>query len=160
MRKPRLITRGVEFLMDERDHTTILISLAKDAVPVDEHRLDLLRSKLRDLDNQIASDGRADAPRDSRGPKAPRVSFGRKADSSLHPRWTRKSTRLMAATMDRYKLALLLLTIAIVPLFYVSVWMGLAGLIATYALIARFANRAFDRQSKKHTDASHGQPKR
>ena len=78
MRKPRLITRGVEFLMDERDHTTILISLAKDAVPVDEHRLDLLRSKLRDLDNQIASDGRADAPRDSRGPKAPRVSFGRK----------------------------------------------------------------------------------
>jgi len=38
--------------------------------------------------------------------------------------------------------------------------MGLAALIATYALIARFANRAFDRQSKKHTDASHGQPKR
>jgi len=66
----------------------------------------------------------------------------------------------MAATMDRYKLALLLLTIAIVPLFYVSVWMGLAALIATYALIARFANRAFDRQSKKHNDASHGQPKR
>jgi len=80
MRKPRLIMHGLEFLMDERDHTTILISLAKDAVPVDEHRLDLLRSKLRDLDNQIASDGRADAPRDSRGPKAPRVSFGWKAD--------------------------------------------------------------------------------
>jgi len=60
----------------------------------------------------------------------------------------------MGAIMDRFKLALLLLTIAIVPLFYVSVWMGLAALIAGYAVAARLANQHFDRQSEKRANGS------
>ena len=62
--------------------------------------------------------------------------------------------------MDRYKLALVLLTIAIVPLFYVSVWMGLAGIIGAYALTARLANKDFDRQSQKRMKASPHRPRR
>ena len=61
--------------------------------------------------------------------------------------------------VDRYKLALILLTIAIVPLFYVSVWMGLATLVAAYTLTAKLANKDFDRQTKKRIKASHHQPK-
>jgi len=56
----------------------------------------------------------------------------------------------MANIVDRYKLALLLLTLAVIPLLYISIWLGLAALIAVYALIARFANKDFDRQSRKH----------
>jgi len=51
--------------------------------------------------------------------------------------------------VDRYKLALLLLTVAVIPLFSINVWLGLAALVAAYALIARFANRHFDRQSRE-----------
>lgn len=50
--------------------------------------------------------------------------------------------------MDRYKLVLLSLTVAVIPLFYLSIWSGLAALIAIYALTARFANKDFDRQSR------------
>jgi len=55
----------------------------------------------------------------------------------------------MANCVDRYKLALLLLTLAVVPLFYLNIWLGLAALVAAYALIARVANRHFDSQSRK-----------
>jgi hypothetical protein len=55
----------------------------------------------------------------------------------------------MAKPVDRYKLALLLLTLAVVPLFYLNIWLGMAALVAAYALIARFANRHFDNQSRK-----------
>ena len=55
LRKPRAITHGLEFLMDERDHNAILISLAQDAVPVDEPKLNQLRLKLRDIDERIAN---------------------------------------------------------------------------------------------------------
>ena len=49
--------------------------------------------------------------------------------------------------MDRYKLALFLVSIGAIPLFYVSIWLGLAALIAIYSLVARFANKDLDRQS-------------
>jgi hypothetical protein len=55
-------------------------------------------------------------------------------------------------TVNRYKLALFVLLIAVVPLFYVSIWLGLAALIAGYALTARFANKDFDRQSLKRAN--------
>ena len=55
LRKPRALTHGLEFLMDERDHTAILISLAQDAVPVDELKLNQLRLKFRDVDERIAT---------------------------------------------------------------------------------------------------------
>jgi len=56
----------------------------------------------------------------------------------------------MDIDVDRYKLALLLLTVALIPLFYVSVWLGVAAGIVMYSLIARLANRDFDRQRRKH----------
>ena len=55
----------------------------------------------------------------------------------------------MGNFVDRYKLALLLLTLTVVPLFYLNIWLGLVALVAAYALIARFANRHFDRQSRE-----------
>lgn len=51
--------------------------------------------------------------------------------------------------VDRYKLALLMLALAAIPLFYVNIWLGLAATIAIYGLLVRLANRAFDRQSRK-----------
>ena len=48
--------------------------------------------------------------------------------------------------VDWSKLALLALTVAVIPLLYLSVWVGLAALIAIYALAAKLANRDFDRQ--------------
>ena len=56
----------------------------------------------------------------------------------------------MGVAVDRYKLALLLLTLALIPLFYVSVWLGVAAGIVMYGLIARLANKDFDRQHRKH----------
>ena len=56
----------------------------------------------------------------------------------------------MDDAVDRYKLALLLLTLAVIPLFYVSIWLGLAAVIAIYSLIARLANKDLDRQRRKH----------
>jgi len=55
----------------------------------------------------------------------------------------------MDANMNRYKLALISLTLAAVPLFYVSVWLGVAAVIAIYGLTARLANRDFDRRHGK-----------
>ncbi|MCL6682987.1 hypothetical protein [Sphingomonas alba] len=55
--------------------------------------------------------------------------------------------------MDWYKLALVPLTIAVMPLFFVSIWCGLAALIAIYALAARLANKDFDRQSRDRANA-------
>ena len=54
---------------------------------------------------------------------------------------------------DPYKLALLLLTIAVIPLLYISIWLGLAAVVAVYVLIARFANKDFDRQLREHITA-------
>jgi hypothetical protein len=65
----------------------------------------------------------------------------------------------MAPLVDRYKLALLLLAIALMPLFYVSIWLGTAAAIAVYALMARLANKDFDRQSRKHISSLPRQPK-
>jgi len=62
--------------------------------------------------------------------------------------------------VDRYKLALLLLTIAVIPLMYIHIWLGLAAVIALYALIARLANKDFDRQSQKHITQLRDRPKR
>jgi len=43
--------------------------------------------------------------------------------------------------VDRYNLALLFLTLAAIPLFLFSLWLGIADLIAIYALVARLANK-------------------
>jgi hypothetical protein len=56
----------------------------------------------------------------------------------------------MDGTVDRYKLALLSLTVVLIPLFYVSMWLGVAACIMLYSLIARLANKDFDRQHRKH----------
>jgi len=55
--------------------------------------------------------------------------------------------------VDRYKLALFVLALAAIPLFYVSIWLGLAATLAIYGLLVRFANKAFDRQSQKTISA-------
>jgi hypothetical protein len=53
-------------------------------------------------------------------------------------------TGRMSGSMDRYNLALLLLAVAAIPLSLVSIWLGLAALVAVYGLLARLANRDFD----------------
>ena len=50
-----------------------------------------------------------------------------------------------SGSMDRYNLALLLLAVAAIPLFLVSIWLGLAALVGVYGLLARLANRDLDR---------------
>ena len=52
--------------------------------------------------------------------------------------------------MDPYKLALMLLTLAVAPLFYAGTWLGVAAVIAIYSLIARLANNDLDRLRRKH----------
>jgi hypothetical protein len=47
--------------------------------------------------------------------------------------------------VNRYNLALLFLALAAIPLFYVSGWLGLAALMAIYALLTRLANKDFNR---------------
>jgi hypothetical protein len=59
--------------------------------------------------------------------------------------------RAHSLTVDRYNLALLLLTFAAIPLFYVSAWLGVAAVIAIYCLIARLANRDFNRRFRKQS---------
>jgi hypothetical protein len=49
--------------------------------------------------------------------------------------------------MNRYNLALLLLALVAIPLFYLSGWLGLTALMAIYALLTRLANKDFDRHS-------------
>jgi len=51
--------------------------------------------------------------------------------------------------MNRYNLSLLLLALAVMPLFYVSGWLSVAALIAIYGLVTRLANKDFDRQSAR-----------
>lgn len=51
--------------------------------------------------------------------------------------------------MNRYNLSLLLLTLAVMPLFYVSGWLSVAALIAIYGLVTRLANKDFDRRSAR-----------
>ena len=46
-------------------------------------------------------------------------------------------------TMSKWML--LLLVVAIVPLFYVNVWLGLTSAIFAYVLSAKLANRDMDR---------------
>ena len=48
--------------------------------------------------------------------------------------------------MDRYNLALFLLTLAVAPLFYLSGWLSVVAAVAIYCLLARLANRDLDRQ--------------
>ena len=44
-----------------------------------------------------------------------------------------------------YKSALIVLTLAIVPLLYFNVWLSLGTAIAAYVIAARLANRQMDR---------------
>jgi hypothetical protein len=61
--------------------------------------------------------------------------------------------------VDRYKLALSVLFLAVIPLFYVSIWLGLLATITIYGLLARFANKAFDHPSKKAIRPADRRPK-
>ena len=47
--------------------------------------------------------------------------------------------------MNRHDVALLLLTLALLPLLYVSAWFGIAVALASYMLVARLAGRDLDR---------------
>jgi hypothetical protein len=42
--------------------------------------------------------------------------------------------------MNRYNLALLLLALAVIPLFYINLWLGIIALIGVYGLLARLAD--------------------
>jgi hypothetical protein len=66
----------------------------------------------------------------------------------------------MDGTVDRYKLALLSLTVVLIPLFYVTLWLGVAACILLYSLIARLANKDFDRQHRRHLTMPRGEQKR
>jgi hypothetical protein len=55
----------------------------------------------------------------------------------------------MDGTVDLYKLALLSLTVVLLPLFYVIMWLGVAACILLYSLIGRLANKDFDKQHRK-----------
>jgi len=70
-----------------------------------------------------------------------------KKHSSTHSMDKRGMT--VRAKMNRCKLAVLVLTVAVIPLFYLSIWSGLAASLTIYALLAKLANEAFDRQSRK-----------
>lgn len=48
--------------------------------------------------------------------------------------------------MNRYNLALLMLALVVVPLFYLSSWLGTLAVVAIYCLIARLAGKDLDRQ--------------
>jgi hypothetical protein len=44
-----------------------------------------------------------------------------------------------------YKSALLVLTLAVIPSFYVNTWLGMAAAVAAYVVAAKIANRQMDR---------------
>lgn len=79
---------------------------------------------------------------------------GRHSDL-VHSPWRhlREATLMIFRRKDgavnRYNLALLLLTLAVIPLFHASIWLGAIALVAAYGLVARLANRDFDRQHRK-----------
>lgn len=51
--------------------------------------------------------------------------------------------------MNLYNLALFLLTLVVVPLFFLNGWLSLMAGIAIYCLLARLANKDLDRQSAR-----------
>ena len=55
--------------------------------------------------------------------------------------------------MNRYDFALLLLTLALLPLLYVSTWFGIAVALAGYILVARLAGRDLERLSRLRESA-------
>ena len=59
----------------------------------------------------------------------------------------------MGCRMNRYDVALLLLTLALLPLLYVSAWFGIAVALAGYMLVARLAGRDLDRLSQLRKSA-------
>ena len=61
-------------------------------------------------------------------------------------------------TMSKWML--LLLVVAIVPLFYVNVWLGLTTAIVAYVLSAKLANRDMDRIFLVRTLKAKSDPKR
>jgi hypothetical protein len=61
-------------------------------------------------------------------------------------------------TMSKWML--LLLVVAIVPLFYVNVWLGLTSAIVAYVLSAKLANRDMDRIFLVRTLKAKSDPKR
>jgi hypothetical protein len=50
--------------------------------------------------------------------------------------------------MNRYGVALLLFSAAILPLAYLSIWLSLAAGIVVYALLARLARKDLERKSQ------------
>jgi len=51
--------------------------------------------------------------------------------------------------MDRYGVALLLLSLAVLPLGFISIWLSVAAGVILYALLARLAGRDLDCQSQR-----------
>ena len=62
--------------------------------------------------------------------------------------------------MNRYDLALLILALGVMPLFYVSSWLGVVAVIAIYGLVARLANRDLDRQCRHSSGLRANVPRR
>ena len=58
-------------------------------------------------------------------------------------------------TMYRADFALLLLTVALLPLLFVSLWFGIAVAVAAYVLAARLAGNDLDRLSRRRKNALH-----
>ena len=81
-------------------------------------------------------------PAASRG-RGASVAFGKRREPAL------MIFRRKDGAVNRYNLALLLLTLAVIPLFDASIWSGAIALVAAYGLVARLANRDFDRQHRK-----------
>ena len=54
--------------------------------------------------------------------------------------------------MDRYAVMLVLLALAVAPLFYFNVWAGAAVLVLTYAVATKVANKALDRRHRTKLD--------
>ncbi len=53
--------------------------------------------------------------------------------------------------MNRYNVALLIVTLALIPLFYVSGWLDAIALITIYIFLTRLANSDFDRLSRSRS---------
>ena len=50
--------------------------------------------------------------------------------------------------MDRYGLALLLFSLAVIPLAYVNIWLSVADGVVLYVLLARVAEKDLGRKSR------------
>jgi Flp pilus assembly protein TadB len=62
--------------------------------------------------------------------------------------------------MHRLDFALLLLTVVLLPLLYISLWFGIAVAVAAYVLVARLAGSDLDRLSRRRKKALHDLQKR